>query len=99
MLFPGPATADVEPTRAIVMETPALVPQRGSGALNAEQLCAVNCELRRGLKAPYVSFGPPGTGKTTTLIELIFQKLASSPSERVIMTAPSNTAADLLPAS
>ncbi len=36
--------------------------------------------------------GPPGTGKTTTLIEAIYQLVQSG--EKVLVTAPSNTAVD-----
>jgi superfamily I DNA and/or RNA helicase len=36
--------------------------------------------------------GPPGTGKTTTLIEAIFQLIKNG--EKVIVSAPSNTAVD-----
>lgn len=36
--------------------------------------------------------GPPGTGKTTTLIEAIIQLIATG--EKVLITAPSNTAVD-----
>lgn len=36
--------------------------------------------------------GPPGTGKTTTLVEAIFQLVAKG--EKVLVSAPSNTAVD-----
>lgn len=36
--------------------------------------------------------GPPGTGKTTTLVELIYQ--AHQQGKKVLVTAPSNTAVD-----
>jgi superfamily I DNA and/or RNA helicase len=38
--------------------------------------------------------GPPGTGKTTTLVEAIFQTLHTQ--KQVLVCAPSNTAVDLL---
>ncbi|ESK92561.1 rna helicase [Moniliophthora roreri MCA 2997] len=45
---------------------------------------------------PFVVFGPPGTGKTVTLVEAIRQLLDSNPEARVLACAPSNSAADLL---
>ena len=36
--------------------------------------------------------GPPGTGKTTTLIEAIIQLIKAG--EKVLVSAPSNTAVD-----
>lgn len=49
---------------------------------------------------PFVLFGPPGTGKTSTMIECIFQLLKHPSQEnkhvRILATAPSNAAADLI---
>uniref|UniRef100_A0A3Q2DML2 Helicase ATP-binding domain-containing protein n=1 Tax=Cyprinodon variegatus TaxID=28743 RepID=A0A3Q2DML2_CYPVA len=45
---------------------------------------------------PYVLFGPPGTGKTITIIEAILQVYHFLPSSRVLVCTPSNSAADLI---
>ncbi|RHY51328.1 hypothetical protein DYB38_001892 [Aphanomyces astaci] len=46
--------------------------------------------------APYIIFGPPGTGKTITVIESILQVLKHNPNARVLAVAPSDAAADIL---
>ena len=61
-------------------------------ALDDRQQAAVDAGLRAGDIAIVV--GPPGTGKTRTLVELVRQRVARG--ERVLCAAPSNTAVDNL---
>jgi superfamily I DNA and/or RNA helicase len=63
-----------------------------SSALNNSQLAAV----RHVITALDVAIihGPPGTGKTTTLVQAILQTIRRE--RRVLVCAPSNTAVDLL---
>jgi len=61
-------------------------------ALDEVQRAAVDAGLRSGDVA--VLIGPPGTGKTRTLAEIVRQRVARG--ERVLCAAPSNTAVDNL---
>ncbi|CAG7847798.1 Probable RNA helicase SDE3; AltName: Full=Silencing defective protein 3 [Serendipita indica DSM 11827] len=45
---------------------------------------------------PFVVFGPPGTGKTVTIVEAIRQILLEYPTARVLACAPSNSASDII---
>ena len=58
--------------------------------LDDKQRAAVDLALRSGDLA--LVWGPPGTGKTRTLVEVIRQRIARG--ERVLCCAPSNTAVD-----
>jgi predicted DNA helicase len=62
------------------------------GELDDRQRAAVDNALRSGDLA--VIWGPPGTGKTRTLVEVVRQRVARG--ERVLCVAPSNTAVDNL---
>ncbi|CDO71155.1 hypothetical protein BN946_scf184845.g25 [Trametes cinnabarina] len=64
---------------------------------NRAQLQAVQSILRmKAGAAPFIIFGPPGTGKTVVDVEAILQLLRTQPNARILACAPSNSAADLL---
>uniref|UniRef100_A0A8D3BYV1 RNA helicase n=1 Tax=Scophthalmus maximus TaxID=52904 RepID=A0A8D3BYV1_SCOMX len=64
---------------------------------NEEQFRAVKHIVAGSSRpAPYLVFGPPGTGKTVTLVEAIKQIEKTQASCRILACAPSNSAADLL---
>uniref|UniRef100_A0A671WXE7 RNA helicase n=1 Tax=Sparus aurata TaxID=8175 RepID=A0A671WXE7_SPAAU len=64
---------------------------------NPEQYRAVQHIVAGSSKpAPYLVFGPPGTGKTVTVVEAIKQIEKNQASCHILACAPSNSAADLL---
>uniref|UniRef100_A0A0P4W405 RNA helicase n=1 Tax=Scylla olivacea TaxID=85551 RepID=A0A0P4W405_SCYOL len=74
-----------------------IVPYNRKLENNREQMLAVrNIVNRTSRPAPYVVFGPPGTGKTVTIVEAIKQVLKLDPNSRILACTPSNSAADLI---
>uniref|UniRef100_A0A8C0NTE2 RNA helicase n=1 Tax=Canis lupus familiaris TaxID=9615 RepID=A0A8C0NTE2_CANLF len=64
---------------------------------NPEQLQAMKYIIMGTTRpAPYIIFGPPGTGKTVTLVEAIKQVVKHLPKAHILACAPSNSGADLL---
>ena len=59
--------------------------------LNASQNAAVNASLLHPLTCLW---GPPGTGKTYTIVEIIKQLQASPGKRRILVTAPTHNAVD-----
>ncbi|KAL5288848.1 MOV10.2 family protein [Megaselia abdita] len=64
---------------------------------NPEQLQAVLNIAGKGSwdnQCPYVIFGPPGTGKTTTVVECILQVYHENETNTILVSANSNAACD-----
>jgi helicase MOV-10 len=62
---------------------------------NVEQKQAVQSILNRtAFPFPFVVFGPPGTGKTSTLVEAVTQISKNRPTSKILITAQSNSACD-----
>uniref|UniRef100_A0A669CCT7 RNA helicase n=1 Tax=Oreochromis niloticus TaxID=8128 RepID=A0A669CCT7_ORENI len=84
------------PSGAAVASVP--MPKLRSGLENnPEQHAAVQRIVAGSSKpAPHLVFGPPGTGKTITVVEAINQVSKADPSAHILACAPSNSACDLL---
>ncbi|CAL1684703.1 unnamed protein product [Lasius platythorax] len=62
---------------------------------NEEQKQAIRKILSNtAYPAPYIIFGPPGTGKTATLVETISQIVKHYPMKNILVCATSNAAVD-----
>ncbi|NXL73862.1 SDE3 helicase, partial [Leptocoma aspasia] len=63
-----------------------------------EEQCKAVTHIVTGMSrpAPYLIFGPPGTGKTVTMVEAIKQVWTCFKDAHILACAPSNSAADLL---
>lgn len=67
-------------------------------AQNKRQVAAIHSALKKHWqrhKVPFLLFGPFGTGKTKTLVELIQQILINMKDARILVCTPSNSAADV----
>ncbi|CAG9818274.1 unnamed protein product [Phaedon cochleariae] len=63
---------------------------------NPEQKMAVHKILNgTSSTAPYIVFGPPGTGKTITIVEAILQ-IKTKTKNKILVCAPANAACDML---
>ena len=95
LVFPASTTTldDDGPQRLrpIIEEGPLMRKQYDRG-LNKRQELAVTAMLDRSSK-PFILFGPPGTGKTRTLVEAAIRAVCAG--YRVLVAAPTNYAADL----
>ncbi|KAF8916713.1 P-loop containing nucleoside triphosphate hydrolase protein [Mucidula mucida] len=74
-----------------------IMPFNRSVGNNREQMETVAAIVHRPRgSVPFIVFGPPGTGKTVTLVEAINQLLSSDPDVRILACTPNNSAADIL---
>ncbi|KAJ7593410.1 P-loop containing nucleoside triphosphate hydrolase protein [Mycena floridula] len=64
--------------------------------LNYEQKTAAATISQYSSAIPYLISGPPGTGKTRTVVETVYQILLAVPNAHVLLCAPSNSATDTL---
>ncbi|EIW74342.1 P-loop containing nucleoside triphosphate hydrolase protein [Coniophora puteana RWD-64-598 SS2] len=85
-----------EPDPGIVPEDIQVeLPRTSEIAGNFEQSQAIRAIVRAPPgSSPFIIFGPPGTGKTSTVVQTIHQLLAKSPDVRVLACSPQNSSAD-----
>lgn len=86
ILFPSHS-----PRKRVIKTTP-LRPLNQN--INREQALSVEKILGCRGGPPYIIHGPPGTGKTMTIVEAILQLYTSQRKTRILVCASSNSAAD-----
>ncbi|KAL1745330.1 P-loop containing nucleoside triphosphate hydrolase protein [Schizophyllum fasciatum] len=95
-LFPEPT--DLQSTCSISFPIPKTVTagEYVDQGLNEEQQIAASSIATHQFSVPYLISGPPGTGKTRTLVECVLQILRLQPEACILLCAPSNPATDTL---
>ncbi|XP_028160165.1 putative helicase mov-10-B.2 [Ostrinia furnacalis] len=88
-VFPQPATRKVPKPKSIQNYYNLLVEQNPEQRLAVEHIVAGTAGL-----APYLLHGPPGTGKTVTIVEAILQLVNKDNRNRILVCTDSNMAAD-----
>ena len=76
--------------------TPAPQRRTTTDRLNAEQRTLASLVTQEIAPRVGVLWGPPGTGKTTTLVATIEEILRVAPRSKLLVCAPSNEAADII---
>ncbi|KAF9003306.1 P-loop containing nucleoside triphosphate hydrolase protein [Cyathus striatus] len=96
VLFPGPT--HIEGLKRVTDEQrDGFVPMFRQLIGDEEQMETVAAIVNQAPgSVPFVVFGPPGTGKTVTIVEAMQQLLDRDPEVRILACAPSNSAADLI---
>eukprot|EP01118_Nematostelium_gracile_P014188 TRINITY_DN547_c0_g1_i1.p1 TRINITY_DN547_c0_g1~~TRINITY_DN547_c0_g1_i1.p1 ORF type:complete len:947 (-),score=253.68 TRINITY_DN547_c0_g1_i1:81-2921(-) len=89
-----PKTSKFVPERKAI-EPRYLFSSRGFNTRQIQAITFIGGEHKKE-SAPYIVFGPPGTGKTTVLIEVILQCYKNNPQSRILVCASSNDASDLI---
>ncbi|XP_071140956.1 putative helicase MOV-10 [Mytilus edulis] len=69
---------------------------RAIEANEKQQIAVKHITLGTSRPSPYIVFGPPGTGKTFTIVEAIKQIWKTKPHTHILACTPSNSAADLI---
>jgi hypothetical protein len=82
---PWPAEAALDPER-----------QQRIAALNAQQRSVVNRMCTTAEGGLYNLIGPPGTGKTSTIVQLLAERVRCFPKQKILLTAPSNKAVQVV---
>ncbi|GAA6057525.1 hypothetical protein JCM3770_000567 [Rhodotorula araucariae] len=73
-----------------------LDPEWVDASLNEEQRNAIRSIIWGKQRCPLLLHGPPGTGKTKTLVEAVFQILKRHPTTHVLVCGASNPSTDTL---
>lgn len=94
-LFPNPEDLD-SPSSTYAVDRDFQDKDWVDKGLNPEQRLAVSSIALHQSPVPYLISGPPGTGKTRTVVETVLQILRIQPESCILLCAPSNPATDTL---
>ncbi|KAI0263063.1 P-loop containing nucleoside triphosphate hydrolase protein [Gloeopeniophorella convolvens] len=96
LLFPS--VSDMKPIRELSGNERDTLPLANENIRRDDQQMQTVVSILQQPKGsfPFIIFGPPGTGKTSTVVESIVQLLRYDASAKVLACTPSNAAADLL---
>lgn len=64
--------------------------------LNEVQTSVVNRLVATNEPGMYSLIGPPGTGKTTTIVSVLLERVRRFPEQKILLTAPSNKAVQVV---